>query len=140
MNRRATFVFIMLLLNGSVGCVDRRLSITSDPPGALVYMNEKEIGRTPIDTDFLWYGTYDVQVRRDGYQTINQPQQLKAPWWQWPPFDLIAELMPWRPKDQQQLHFTLSPRVEADTDPQALIQRGQTLRDQLESSPGGSGK
>jgi len=135
MNRRATFVILSMLLT-CVGCVDRKLSITSDPPGALVYMNEKEIGRTPIDTDFLWYGNYDVQVRRDGYQTINQPQQVKAPWWQWPPFDFFAELMPWHPTDQQTMHFTMTPVVAQEMEPEALIARGQALHGQLESPVG----
>jgi hypothetical protein len=34
----------MLLL---AGCVERRLTITSEPSGALVTVNSKEVGRTP---------------------------------------------------------------------------------------------
>ncbi|MGZ3388170.1 MAG: PEGA domain-containing protein, partial [Isosphaeraceae bacterium] len=45
------------------GCVEQTMTIQSDPPGALVYMNDQELGRTPLTKDFTWYGDYDVQVR-----------------------------------------------------------------------------
>src|SRR5262245_38992736 len=53
------------------GCVRRTMTIESDPPGALVYMNNQEVGRTPVTREFIWYGFYDVQLRRDGYKTLN---------------------------------------------------------------------
>lgn len=133
--KRSTFaclpVIYAALLAG--GCVERKLTITSDPPGALVHMNDREVGRTPVETDFLWYGNYDVQVRLEGYQTVNQPQRLTAPWWQWPPFDLVAELMPWHPTDRQSLHFTMTPAAPDDVPPETLIRRAAELREQLES-------
>ncbi|HEY0008015.1 MAG TPA: PEGA domain-containing protein, partial [Tepidisphaeraceae bacterium] len=89
------------------GCVERQMTITSDPPNALVYLNGQEAGRTPIQRDYTWYGNYDVQVRADGHQTLKTEKQLTAPWWQWPPFDFFAELMPWHPTDRQAMHFTL---------------------------------
>src|SRR4051812_21539996 len=47
------------------GCVHRVVTVQSDPPGALVYMNEEEIGRTPVSKEFLWYGNYDMVLRKD---------------------------------------------------------------------------
>src|SRR5690349_16661746 len=79
----------------SGGCVQRKLTVTSEPSGAVVTMNDREMGRTPFTTDFTWYGDYDVQVRKEGYQTLSRAQPLPAPWWQWPPIDLLAELAPW---------------------------------------------
>jgi len=43
--------------------------------------------------DFTWYGRYDVEIRKDGYDTLKTPQMVKAPWWGWVPFDLFAELV-----------------------------------------------
>lgn len=50
------------------GCVERTISITSDPSGALVFLNDEEIGRTPCEASFLHYGTYDVRIVKDGYE------------------------------------------------------------------------
>lgn len=116
------------------GCVERKLTLTSEPSGALVFMNDKEIGRTPIETDFVWYGKYDVQVRKDGFLTYNHPQRLKSPWWQVPPIDLFAELMPWHPTDRQALHFRLDPRPTTEPDLNAMIARAAELRPLLEST------
>ncbi|MFB3120043.1 MAG: PEGA domain-containing protein [Stenotrophomonas maltophilia] len=44
--------------------------ITSEPPGALVWLNDREIGRTPVDVDFEFYGRYDVRLHLPG-QTRN---------------------------------------------------------------------
>ena len=40
------------------GCVDRRFVIESDPPGAIVYLNDKWVGPTPVDQSFTYYGKY----------------------------------------------------------------------------------
>ena len=114
--------------------MERKLTLTSEPSGALVFMNDKEIGRTPIETDFVWYGKYDVQVRKEGYLTFNHPQRLKSPWWQVPPIDLFAELMPWHPTDRQALHFQLEPRPTTEPDSDAMIARAAELRPLLEST------
>ncbi len=115
------------------GCVQRQMHITSEPAGALVYMNDEEVGRTPLTRDFLWYGNYDVQVRKPGFETLDTNAQVTAPWWQWPPFDLFAELMPFRPTDRRDLHFALQPTDETEVDPQAMIERAGVMRDQLQS-------
>lgn len=110
------------------------MHVTSEPSGALVYMNDREIGRTPLRTDFTWYGTYDVQVRADGHETLRTQTRVIAPWWQWPPFDLFAELLPWRARDTRRIHYLLDPSAPAEDDAQALIERGTALRGRLESS------
>lgn len=116
------------------GCVERTMSVQSNPQGALVYMNGKEVGRTPFERDFTWYGTYDVQVRKDGYETLNQPTPVIAPWWQWPPFDFFAELLPLNLKDQRQLTYELQPTAFGHVDGQAMLARSDELRNMLESS------
>lgn len=116
------------------GCVQRTLHVTSDPPGALVWMNGQEVGRTPFERDFTWYGTYDVQVRKEGFQTLDTRSKVIAPWWQWPPFDFFAEFWPGRATDERRLHYTLAPAPQ-QVDPQAVLARAAEMRGQLESSP-----
>ncbi len=129
----AGWVVATALAASLIGCARRQMTITSEPSGALVYLNDEEIGRTPLRRDFVWYGNYDVQVRHDGYHALDTHRQLTAPWWQWPPFDLFAEFMPFRPTDQQAMHFTLTPITPSDVDPSAMLARAAILREQLAS-------
>lgn len=121
---------LLLLLLVTNGCVRRVLHVRSDPPGAAVWLNDREVGRTPFDRDFLWYGNYDVVARRDGYQTLKTTHQLTAPWWQWVPFDFVTDLLPVR--DDEPMHLKLQPAGPAD--PAAVLARGEADRRRLESS------
>jgi hypothetical protein len=114
------------------GCVERTLTIDSDPPGALVYLNDQEVGRTPLKREFTWYGWYDVAVRMEGYKTLKTSSAVIAPPWMWVPFDLAAELLPFPVKDRHRLHYTLTPETEEDVDPQTIIARGQALKGKLQ--------
>jgi hypothetical protein len=118
-----------------IGCgVQRSIKIDSEPQGALVYLNQQEVGRTPMEREFTWYGTYDVQLRLDGYETLRTREPVIAPLWQWPPFDLFAELLPFRPKDIRQYRYTLVKRSENAVSPQDMLSRAGELKGGLESS------
>lgn len=130
--QRIGLICIGLLLGG--GCVERTLTISSTPPGALVTLNDMEIGRTPLNKRFIWYGTFDVQVRKEGYQTLTTTTPVIAPWWQWLGFDLIAELVPLPLQDEHKISYTLQPQSLVHVDPEAMVSRGQQLREQLQSS------
>ncbi len=114
------------------GCVHRQLTVTTNPPGALVQLNGQEFGRTPVTRDFTWYGTYDVALRMEGYETRKTRGKVIAPWWQWVPFDLLAELLPLT--DRRQLHYTMKPATQETADPVRMLSRAETLRRQLQST------
>jgi hypothetical protein len=121
---------LLLLAGGCVG-VRRQLRVDSQPPGALVFVNGEEVGRTPMTYDFLFYGTMDVKLRKDGYELVEDAPQVWAPWWQVPPIDLIAEAF--SVTDKHVLSYELTPKRE-DAPPEELVRRGAELRGQLESS------
>ena len=123
---------VALLAAGLAGCVERTLTIQSDPPGALVYLNDQEVGRTPLTREFTWYGWYDVAVRAPGYKTLKTSSPVIAPPWLWVPFDLLVELLPFPVQDRHRLHYKLVAESEADVDPQQIIARGQQLKGRLE--------
>jgi hypothetical protein len=127
-NPKSWLVVLLALL--TTGCVQRQLTVTSDPPGALVSLNDRDMGRTPFTRDFLWYGNYDVVVRKDGYQTLKTSAEITAPFWQFVPFDLITDFTPLR--DEETMHFSLKP--EPLVDPAQLVQNGVQMQQQLESS------
>lgn len=120
----------LVLLLACGGCVTRQVTVTSEPPGALVYLNDREIGRTPVTTDFTWYGTYDVVARKEGYDTAVERKRVIAPWWQWVPIDLLAEIAPWQPTDRQSMHVTLR-EARQDEPVAAIVARGIELQRKL---------
>jgi hypothetical protein len=128
---RLLIAAVVICLSG--GCVERTLTVRSDPPGALVFLNDQEVGRTPFSKRFLWYGTYDVQVRKEGYQTLKTQSPVIAPWWQWVPFDFVAELVPLKLEDSHAVSYTLKPLSHEHVNPDAIVDRAEDLSEQLES-------
>lgn len=110
---------------GAVGCVRRTVEITSEPAGALVLLNDREVGRTPLTAEILYYGTYDVQLRLDGHEPIHGSAEAKAPAWDWIGPDLVAELIPVDFTSRNAWHFTLQP---VDDDPAAVLLRARGLQ------------
>ena len=120
----------------AAGCgVERTLQIESNPPGALVYLNGEEAGRTPMRKAFVWYGTYDVQLSKEGYRTLDTETKVWAPWWQIPPIDLVAELIPLPLQDNHVVSYRMNPVTERQTDPEQVIERAVEMRGRLRSSP-----
>jgi hypothetical protein len=133
--REPVWVLLATLSLLCAGCgVERTLTITSDPPGAMVTLNDQEIGRTPVTRDFTWYGTYDVELRKDGYKTLKTTGKVWAPWWQMPPIDLIAELAPIPSHDRHELAYALVPEPEEEPNPLGMLVRAERLRGRLEGS------
>ena len=130
----AALISAMICLCGC-GRVQRTMTVTSDPPGALVFMNDQEIGRTPLKRDFTWYGTYDVRLRMDGYQPQRTTTPVIAPWWQWPPIDLVVELLPGKWVDRHTLHYTLVPATDSTLTNEQMLDRAQRMRNQLDADP-----
>lgn len=97
------------------GCVRRTVTIHTDPQGAEVTLNDQLIGTSPVSVDFLWYGDYDVIVRKEGYETLHTHQRLDPPWYQVPPIDFFAEILtPFTYHDRQEMSFTLEERKPVD--------------------------
>ncbi len=112
----------------AIGCVRRTISITTDPPNARVFLNDQEIGQSAVTTDFLWYGDYDVIVRKEGYKTLQTHWDVKPPWYQWIPFDFFAEVLwPGWIHDAHAQHYTLEP-AEKST-PEEVISRAEDARE-----------
>jgi hypothetical protein len=117
----------------SVGCeVDRTITVQTDPPGALVYLNDVEIGRTPVTRPFKWYGTYDVEIRKEGFVPIKTTAKVWAPWWGWPPIDFATSFVP-NVQDHRSLSYALELPPAQAVDPEVLVQRGERTRTRLES-------
>lgn len=120
----------LLLLSLSGGCVSRRLMVQSNPPGALVLLEGKEVGYAPVGVDFTYYGTREITLIKDGYETLTVMQKVPTPWYQTPGVDFVSDnLLPYRIADRHAFSYTLAPQRPQDTTPnQSVIDRAQMLR------------
>lgn len=122
---------IVLILGLFVsGCVERRLTINTRPQGALVVLNDEEIGTSPVTVSFQWYGDYNVTIRKEGFETLKTHRKLKAPWYDAFPFDFFAQIVnPKRIVDSYEWTFQLQDRKEPTR--QELIRQAEELEKQL---------
>jgi hypothetical protein len=101
--------------------------VRTNPPGALVYVDNQQIGTTPCGVDFTYYGTREIRVVKSGYETLSVNQPIPTPWYQIPGIDFFSEnLVPWRIRDDRVVSFNLSPQRMVP--PEELIGRAQQLR------------
>ena len=117
------------------GCVEQTIDVQSDPPGALVWLNGHEVGRTPMTTPFTFYGNFDVALRKEGYETLKTQSKVMPPWYQLPPIDLLSALLPIPLKDEHRLSYTMQPASTQPADPQVMLQRAEALQKKLEYGP-----
>ncbi len=92
---RIRLILVLTLCVGMVatsgGCLRRRMTINSNPPGATVYVDGRQLGKTPVSTDFTYYGTRNIRLEKDKYQTRNIKQKVSPPWYEFPPLDFFTE-------------------------------------------------
>ncbi len=105
------------------------MTIRSQPAGALVYVDDYEIGTTPVSTNFTYYGTRKIRLVKDGYETLTVLQPFPTPWYEVPPLDFVSEHMtPGGVHDQRSFCYQLTPQVLVPS--AQLLQRAEGLRAQ----------
>lgn len=132
-SKSAALVLAVLVFTAltQTGCVSRRLMVQSNPPGAMVLLEGKEVGYTPTGIDFTYYGTRELTLIKDGYETKTQLVPVRAPWYQWPVIEFFSDnLLPGRVTDRRSVQFELEPRRMVPN--QELLNRGQTLRNEAQ--------
>ena len=118
----------------AAGCgVDRTIRITSEPSGARVHVNDREVGRTPVTVPFTFYGVYDVRLRHDERAPLWTERRARAPWWDTPGPDLFAGLF--AEKVDLSWHFELPP--EKSSTEKELIERAHEMRERAAAGSGG---
>jgi len=133
MGKRNLFVAsVVVLIVGlfSGGCVERYLTINTEPKGALITLNDEEIGTSPVTVSFNWYGDYNVRISKEGYETLKTHRKLKRPWYDKFPFDFFAQILsPRRIVDSYEWTFTLA--LKQYPTREELIQNAEQLKRQL---------
>ncbi len=127
MKYRIALLVLLCVCQLSTGCVRRRMTVQTSPPGATVYVDDQEIGTTPVSTSFIYYGTRKIQVVKDGYETETVLHRMKAPWYQIPPLDFVSEnLVPREIRDDRIVQIEMQPQQVIPTN--VLLDRAQQLR------------
>ena len=125
---RVAWLLVLLMLVIPAGCLERRVSIESDPPGATVIVNDVELGRTPLEAGFTHYGVYDVRVEKEGFEPLRTTARARTPLHEYPPVDLASTAMPFTFTTVVPWSFTLTPAPQADA---GLLDRANALRTRL---------
>jgi hypothetical protein len=122
--------FLPLILAAAVlcsGCVQRRMTIRSNPPGAQVYVDNHEIGRTPVSADFIYYGKRKIRLVKDGFETLTIDQSVWPKWYQIPGIDFFSEnVVPWEIRDERQFDYQMQPLLVVPSE--TLLSRAEELR------------
>src|SRR4051812_1993830 len=127
----AALALAALLLTSS-GCVRRRLTVRTNPPGAQVFVDDQEIGTTPCSSAFVYYGTRKITIMKDGYRTETVFQKIPPPWYEIPPIDLLAEnFVPREIRDERVVDMQLVPQEVVPQ--QKLLDRAAALRESARS-------
>ena len=130
--RRLLLAVLALVATGATGCVERTLQIRSNPSKARVFLDEKEIGDTPLTVRFHFYRTSHIRLVKDGFVTHRGEVELSAPWYEWFPLDFFSEiLVPFTIHDRHQYVAALEPRPtgsQAAAEEAAFLKRADAAR------------
>jgi PEGA domain len=108
-------------------CVRKRMTIRTNPPGAMVYVDKQPIGLTPVSSNFTYYGTRNIEIIRDGFRTERFLRKFSPVWYEIPPLDFVSEtLWPFELRDERIIDVQLT--QEPVVSDEALIASGEQLK------------
>ncbi len=124
----------MMFVLAQAGCVKRRYTIRTDPPGATVVVNNEEIGRSPVSRSFTFYGDRDILLMLDGYKTQHLIQPIAPPWYDNKLTEVVTEnFLPFTLRDEREFNYKMGPD---DIPPiNDLMSRADNLRSQAKVIP-----
>jgi hypothetical protein len=132
---RSIGILIPLLLACTLcGCVSRRLTIRSDPPGALVELDGRRMGYTPVSVDFTYYATNEVTLSKVGFEPLTVQQPVPAPWYQHFPLDFVSDnFLLTQVTNRHDFTYRLQPKLLVSDE--ELLDRANLIRTQSHGSP-----
>jgi hypothetical protein len=101
--------------------------IRTNPPGALAYVDDNEVGLTPVAVSPIYYGNRKIRLVKDGCETLTLIQSVPPPWYEVPPLDFFSEtLVPGKIRDVRTFDYQLQPQGVVPRD--ELLARAENLR------------
>ena len=111
-------------------CAEHRIIINSEPSGVAVRLDGQEKGITPISVPFTFYGSREIVLEKDGYQTYKSIIPINPPIFQVFPFDILLLFVPYPFVDNHSFYFILE--KQGKTDIKKLLERMERLKEYLE--------
>ena len=125
---------VLLLLYATAlmtGCSSRRLVVRTQPEGAFVTVDGHPVGYSPVAVNYVYGGSRDILIEKDGQESIREKVDLSDPWYLRPPISFFTEnFSPREIRHQPVLDFQMQPKSRVNGD--VLIQRANTLRDNVQ--------
>ena len=92
-----------------------------------MYVDKYEIGKTPCSVEYIYYGTREIKLIKDGYETLTVLQWIPPPLYEIPPFDFFTEnVVPVEVRDERTFDYQLVPTRVVPTN--QLLGRAENLR------------
>lgn len=130
--RIACLFGLAILVASQPGCVRRRMTVRSNPPGATVYVDDVEIGTTPVSTNFTYYASRKITLIKDGYRTETTYHRVLPPWYELPGADFFSEnIYPREVRDERVVDFQLVPQENVPLN--ELLNRAEALRENAQT-------
>jgi PEGA domain len=124
----------LVAMLGLSGCVERRYTIRTDPPGAKVIANGEDIGTTPVSKSFTFYGDRTFRIIKEGYETKDIVEKFKAPWYDNYLTEFFTEnLNPYTFRDEVEFNYKLEPARAADSND--VLSRAEAVRIEGQAPP-----
>lgn len=110
--------FLTLSLTGCATLFGKKthaLSLSSDPRGAMVYVNGFNMGKTPLELQLKADKSYTIEYRMKGYQSVSRTVNTKLGAG-WVVLDILGGLIPvvidaatgnWNKLDQEAINAVL---------------------------------
>lgn len=127
--RLILFIVLATLWSCQAGCnsVKRRIIVRTQPEGALVSIDRQPIGYSPVSVPFTYYGTREIQLEKDGYQTIRVTERLAPPVYDSFPLSFLSENFSLRERrDNREMDFQLVAKEQVNES--QLIDRANQTR------------
>jgi hypothetical protein len=109
-----SFLAIVAIIFVSAGCVTRTITVKTNPSNALVYIDDKLEGESPVTIPFTYYGTRKIMIEKrdaDGRLTHERTtvfEKIKAPVYEIFPLDFFSEVLwPGKIEDEHILNYDL---------------------------------
>ena len=119
---------------------DRQLLVETTPPGALVRLDDEELGTTPLEVPFVHYGTRKLTLELEGHLLVERDLVVDPPWYLRFPLDLVTEvLLPFGWEDHRAVAVALVPvpATIAEDEYETVRARAEVLRTAGGSPPAG---
>ena len=125
---------------GLGGCVERTLLITTNPTGARIQVNGKDVGLTPATVRFIHNQRFEYRIEKDGYESVAGDVTTPSTWDSVPGLDFVAEnVYPGRLQRQTVRHVELGrlPAARSRADLEALLRQAEAFRRRANTETGG---